>query len=802
MQTSPSALEKLGFPEILQSLAQRAQTEDAKAFCLALKPFRKKEVAREELILAREALSLFIEDSDAPFDFGFSVSRLLNEVSIPGNWLNTADLFSLLKWMRMGQSLVSWLKSKRERCPAIWAKYADVLIPPILIKEISRLFDDNGQIKDSASPKLGNLRAERNKVSGALRQALNRIIKHAVAQGWTAEKEITFRNDRLVIPLNADYKGKVPGFIHDISQSGQTLYVEPHEVLEMNNLIKKLSLDEQAEVLRLLVEVSALIRENVPALASMRHFITRMDFLWAKSAYAQSHQSLYPILDIELHELLIFNGKHPLLLKKEMAGGTRAIPNSIELDPKGHILLISGPNAGGKTVALKMAGLLVLMVQSVIPVPCDDQSRFPWFKEMFVDIGDEQSIQNDLSTYTSHLSQMNLMLKSMDKDSFFLIDEFGSGTDPRMGGAMAEAFLNAFLEKGAFGLISTHYGNLKTFAAHNPGIRNAAMQFDPETLSPTFKLLNGVAGSSFAFEIARKVGVPETLLQFAESRMDQGQMQYESLLQDSEAQKAELDRILDENRALNKELKLLLERNKELKSDLDKKRSKVLKEGKEQTIQILREANRQIDKTIREIREAEAQKEKTKELREQLKQTIETIQPLELPEIQEMEAMDAIEEETITEIIGQVPETGDWVKIKDNESLGQVLDIQRGRAVVRVGDIRLTAKLNQLVKVERGGGSEKPAYRGQGIKVEKMAGIQQELNIIGLRVEQALPILEKFMDDATVGGLKEVRILHGKGTGALKTAVRNYLNTLARVESFEDGHPDFGGAGWTIVKLF
>lgn len=785
--------QQLGYDRLRNLLIGRANTDEGKVLCEKLKPYRKPGGIDIELTRVLECKELLEFDDSFTLEIRDSMQKIFEESSVAGNWLVTQDLFRFVKWLRMVRDLITYFRSRKEKYPTLWSGVERLNWNKELLANLSQIVDDKGNMKDDASPHLKILRRQRMVLSSDLRRQLNSILRHAAQNGWTEASEITIRNDRFVIPMNADFKGRIKGFVHDISQSGRTVFIEPSSVLDANNKIREVLIAEQNEITRILIQATAWIGEEIPNLKDYAKTVARLDFIRAKARLAVATKSVKPEFNPKGKTLQILQARHPLLMLKEGMTYEEVIPMTVRMEIDSRIILISGPNAGGKSVSLKTVGLLQLMLQSGLLVPCNHASEFIWFENLFIDIGDEQSIQSDLSTYTSHLANMQVMIQSMDKKSLFLVDEFGSGTDPRLGGAIAEAFLERFLASGAYGIITTHYGNLKNFADNNTGIVNAAMQFNPRTLSPTYQIEIGTPGRSYAFEIARNVGIPENILDEARSKVDGEQLHSEELLLKLEEQKAELEAVLNEQKKNNAELKHWLKRNQEMNRMIKEQETRILRDAHTSAQRMINEANGKIERTIKEIRENQADRAKTKELRRELREMLPEPPPPEPDEIREVEVRPEI-------IKGADIKVGDWVQVKDSQSTGNVLDIQSKRAVVVIGEMRATIKLDRLDKIKRPKkGKAAPASKTHTLT--KREFVSTELHVKGFRVEQALPVVSKFIDDALMAGLKELKILHGKGTGALRQAIRDYLSAVPEVQKLTDAPLDSGGDGWTCVSL-
>jgi DNA mismatch repair protein MutS2 len=790
---------KLGFDRIRALLVERSGTESGKERCRTLQTLRKPYEAVRELERVAECQKLLLYDDSFTLEFTGSVEGMIRHASVPGNWLIATDIFQMVKWLRMIRHLVTYFKSRKEKYPALWDVMERVEWNKDLLSQLESLVDDRGNIKDNASPALHSLRKASQRASSDLRRILQSTLRNAVAQGWSDASEITIRNDRMVIPLKADFKGRIKGFVHDVSSSGQTIYLEPTAALEQNNRIRELVSEEHNEIVRLLTEATNRLREDLDALQGYEKVVTRMDTVRAKARLAVDLKAEKPTFAPDGKTMVLINARHPLLLLKPGMSHEKVVPLSINLSSEDRIILVSGPNAGGKSVTLKTVGLLQAMLQAGLLVPAAAESEFRWFKEIHIDIGDEQSIQSDLSTYTSHLENMKSMQVQLNPDSLFLMDEFGSGTDPRLGGAIAEAFLERFVASGAYGVVTTHYGNLKDYADRTPGIINAAMQFNPATLSPSYQIEVGVPGRSYAFEIARKVGVDEDILEQAKGKIEGGEVYTEELLLKLEGQRDQLEKVLSENRRKNEELKVLLEKNQRLAQQMKEQEVRVLREAHEKAQGMINAANAKIENTIREIRESQAEKEKTRALRKELEGMLP--EPPPIPEAETPQIKVQEKEEAPELLHGAKIAEGDWVQLIDSNSYGQVLDIQGKRAVVSLGEMRVTVKVKNLVKIKRPARSELRQTNRGSVTISKRANASLELSVKGFRVEQALPVVQRFMDDSILAGLEEVRILHGKGTGALREAIREYLRAIPEVKGARDASVESGGAGWTVVKM-
>ncbi|MEM6264231.1 MAG: endonuclease MutS2 [Bacteroidota bacterium] len=800
-----NTFEKLGFDQILIQAEKRALSAEGKAVVASLVPVKGYQQVWDELVRVNEFRELLMFGDPFPMNRLRSVGSTLEKAAIKGNWLGASELFDLLDWLRTIEAVKKYFKSREEKYPHLHQEVNPHPFNGNLVSAIEQVLDARGNVKDNASPALAKIRKEMSSGSKELRVVLNRVLRKAKENKWSEDQEITIRNDRLVIPVKAEAKNRISGFVQDVSQSGQTVFVEPAEALALNNRMKELQIKEQNEIIRILTELTAIIHAETEGLETFRYLMTRLDSWRARALLAVDLKAVLPVVNPDSKEHQLREAYYPLLLIKNFGvpkeDRQEVVPLDLNFSEENRIVVISGPNAGGKSVSLKTLGLLQIMLQAGFLVPVDERSEFRLFDSLFMDIGDEQSVESDLSTYTSHLFQLRKMGDRMTHNSLFLIDEFGSGTDPRMGGAIAEAFLNRFVRQGAYGIITTHYSNIKEYAELNEGTVNAAMQFDTKELKPTYKLLEGVPGRSYAFEIAKRVGVHYTILRLAKRLMGKKQLSSEALLRQLEQKNQESTRLLEENRQKEKHLNKLLKENERLNLELQKNRKKLIREAQQEARQLVKDANKRIEKTIREIREKNAEKNVTKKLRQELEASAPVVEPaiVEEPKPSAPKKQNGEEVPALEPLPGEVPQVGDFVKMQGNDSFGQIQELKGNRAVVAIGDLKVTTKLKQLVKI-------KPPNQEKKVRVsvarsKPLGSTRTELDIMGMRVEEALPAVEKFLDEALMGNLTYLRILHGKGSGALRDGVRNYLRDQGRVSKIKDASIEAGGSGWTVVEL-
>ncbi len=726
----------------------------------------------------------------------------LSKAAVEGAFLTEEELFEVKLSLKTIHDCLRFFEQKDESLyPQLRELSKIVEVDFNLLKTIDRIVDDRGKLRDDASPELQAIRRQMLAEQANLRKTLDSILRQAKSQGYTADDaSITIRNGRMVIPVSAEYKRRIKGFVQDESATGQTIFLEPAEVLDINNEIAELGYRERREIIRILTEVTGKLRPFVPALRRAYTFLGLMDFIRAKAKFAIQTEAINPAF-VKQSLIQWDNARHALLTLSFKKQGKTVVPLNIRLDHNRRILVISGPNAGGKSIALKTVGLTQYMFQCGLLVSVGEDSKMGLFKDLFMDIGDEQSLENDLSTYSSHLTNMKHFLKMAGKHTLFLIDEFGTGTEPGMGGAIAESILEGLNQTKAFGVINTHYANLKSFADRTEGVLNGAMRFDTEHLEPLYQLEMGQPGSSFAFEIAHKIGLPKEIIATAKEKVGQGQVNFDKMLRDLEKEKRQMATRNQEMAQKDKQLNQTLKEYNELKSYLDTERKKILNQAKEEAKKLLKDTNQRIESTIREIREKQAQKEETKELRRELQVFESSLKPEYVPPAPVEEALEI-------KVIGGDIGVGDLVRIKGQSAVGEVLDINlKGKeALIGIGELKSNVKLNRLEKISRKEyrahtvENTPPRLRGVDLN-EKMNNFSYQLDLRGKRGEEALQEVDNFIDNAILVGSPELRIVHGKGDGILRNLVRSHLRNYKQVKSLEDEHADRGGAGVTIIKM-
>lgn len=720
-----------------------------------------------------------------PASHYYDTDTYFKTAAIEGSFLEEEAFHQILLSLQTILACKKYLASNQETLPQLYKLSEPVAISPALIKTIESKFDDRGFIRDNASTELAQIRKRLREEQSRVKRLADQIFRKAVEQGWVPEGAIiTIREGKPAIPILAEHKRKLHGFILDESATGQTVFMEPAEVLDANNEIRDLLHADRREVVRILRELTSLLREHLPALEYAYEFLGELDFARAKAKFSLDIRAELPQLKPYPY-LNWIQARHPLLFLS-LRGKRDVVPLTIDLPDDKPFLLVSGPNAGGKSVCLKTVGLIQYMAQCGLLVPVHDKSTIGIFRKIFLDIGDQQSIENDLSTYSSHLQNMAFFLQNANAQTLVLLDELGAGTDPNFGGGIAEAVLDGLLSSGAWGVATTHYYNLKLFAEANSKIRNGAMLFDTKQLGPLFQLEIGKPGSSFALEIARKTGLPAKTIAKAEEIIGKELTGLETLMKTVADEKAALEKRQRELLQRENQLNQAVDKYESLSDELSEKKKTILEKAKLEAANLLKETNREIEKTIRHIKENKAEKKETKKVREGLQDLVEKVK---LP-VKQIQSNDKIE-------------IGDSVRLIGQEVSGRVISIKDDVALVEFGSLRSLVKLKQLIRSDQA--PQNPTavkVRSLGVDVMKKQSLfVNTLDIRGKRVEEVNALLDQFLDDAILLGHAEVKILHGKGEGVLRKVVRDRLKAIKGVASFADEHVDRGGDGITVVVL-
>lgn len=768
-----------------------------------------------------EFVRILQSDEEFPANNFFDVRYSLRRIRPEGTWLDEKEIFDLKRSLITIADILRFLHpqgSDELKYPALAELAGDTMVFPLLVRRIDTLLDKFGKMKDSASDRLLQIRREMTATMSSISRNLQSILRTAQAEG-VVDKDVapTMRDGRLMIPVAPAFKRKIKGIVHDESASGKTVFIEPEVVVEANNRIRELEAEERREIVRILTEFTSEVRPLIGDILHSYEFLAEIDFIRAKALFAQQIHGVMPVVE-DRQGLDWSRAIHPLLFLSLQKQGKEVVPLDIELRADDRrILLISGPNAGGKSVCLKTVGLLQYMLQCGLLPSMDESSRMGIFDSIFIDIGDEQSIENDLSTYSSHLTHMKFFLRNGSPRTMLLIDEFGSGTEPQIGGALAEALLKRFNENGCFGIITTHYQNLKHFAEDTPGIVNGAMLYDRHLMMPLFRLAIGHPGSSFAIEIARKIGLPEAVIADASAKVGEDYINMDKYLQDIVRDKRYWETKRQNIRQREKRLEDITSRYEKDLADIHAQRKEILAKAKEDADRLLREANARIENTIREIREAQADKEQTKLARRSLEDFKSSVhdKPDDNDAIaRKMQQLRdrAARKQQKAALPKPRPEDeplkpGDAVRLKGQTSAGEVIEVAGNQATVAFGMIKSTVKLDRLERVSRNQlkrEAQKATFLSEQTTDEmheKRLNFKQEIDIRGMRGDEALQTVTYFIDDAIQVGAQRVRILHGTGTGILRQLVRQYLATVPGVRNFHDEHVQLGGAGITVVEL-
>ena len=759
-------------------------------------------------------------EDNFPADYFFDIRSSLQRIRIEGTFLDETELFNLRRSLETIRHIVGFFINEEESpYPHLQALAGNVVVFPQLLSRIDQIIDKFGHVKDNASTELSQIRRELNRTLSSISRSLNMILRNAQSEG-IVDKEVspTLREGRLVIPVIPAYKRRIKGIVHDESASGKTVYIEPAEVVEANNRIRELEGEERREIIRILTLFTDELRPHLAEIAHSYEFLADIDFIRAKALFAIEINALLPHFE-NCRQIEWYHAIHPLLFLSLKKQNKQVVPLDIALTPQQRILLISGPNAGGKSVCLKTTGLLQYMLQCGLLIPVYENSHTGIFDHIFIDIGDEQSIENDLSTYSSHLTNMKFFVKNCNESSLLLIDEFGGGTEPQIGGAIAEVLLARFNRKKAFGVITTHYQNLKQFAEDTQGIVNGAMLYDRHMMQPLFKLSIGNPGSSFAIEIARKIGLPEDVIADASEKVGSDYIDMDKYLQDIVRDKRYWENKRQNIRHREKQLEEITQRYADNLQEIEKERKRILKEAKQKAEQLIAESNARIENTIRTIKEAEAEKEKTKMARQELHSFKKGLQKNDENDdtisrkIAKIKAKEEKKNHSKKEADAETSKTttisvGDAVCLKGQTTVGEISAIQGNKATVIFGHIKSSVHIERLEKVSRNRLKREQAIKATFVSEdttnsmrEKSLHFHREIDIRGFRADEALQALVYFIDDAIQVGAEQVRILHGTGTGALRQTVREYLKGVTGIRSFHDEHVQFGGAGITVVEL-
>ena len=773
-----------------------------------------------QLQQTNEYLTILNTGEDFPNGNIYDLREELGRVRIIGAYLTETELFQLGQTLSAAADICAFFTEERSNKFPQLKKIADeVTTFPEILRIITSAIDKFGNMKDNASPTLMELKRSLQMTASSVNGMMQRIMSQCKQEGFL-EKDSSpvVRDGRLVIPVSPMHKRKIKGIVHDESATGKTIFIEPAEIVEANNRIRELEADIRREIIRILTEITDKIRPSLGDLFALYKIIGIFDFIRAKASFAQEINATLPHVS-ETQEIEWYNAIHPMLFVTLKKLNKEVVPLTIKLDKENHILLISGPNAGGKSVCLKTVGIVQYMLQCGILPPIYSNSHFGIFENLFIDIGDEQSIENELSTYSSHLSNMKFFMQKGNAKSLILIDEFGGGTEPQIGGAIAQAILHKLNDAGIFGVITTHYQNLKNFANDTSGIVNGAMLYDRHLMKPLFQLSVGNPGSSFAVEIARKIGIPDDVIDEAESIVGSDYINMDKYLLDIARDRKYWENKRQDIRIERKKLENLVTRYESDIERLKLERHQILKEAKSEAKEIIASSNASIENAIHEIKKAQAEKERTKEIRKQIEELKSRLANDETDsessaKLDELSAKIRKKKHKHEKPVAAQPQTeekplavGDSVTIDGSSSVGEIIEINGKNAIVTFGIFKSTVQLSKLKRTLRKATSTaaKDSFISSSTTDEmrnKQLNFKQDIDVRGMRADEAIQAVSYFIDDATQFNIKQVRILHGTGYGILRQRIREYLNTVPSIKSFKDEHVQFGGAGITVVTLY
>jgi DNA mismatch repair protein MutS2 len=815
---------KIGFDRIRILLSEKCLSPMGQERVQSVKFIDNFDSLSHQLSATYEFQQLLQFEEYFPSENYYKISDCLTKIRIEGTFPEVQEVFDLRRSLETVRTILNFFRSKDAvKYPVLQAMCGSVKTYPYVLDAIDRIIDKRGIIKDNASTRLKEIRADLAGKSIQVSKRLHSILKQAQSDGIVdSDTTASVRNGRGVIPVSSYDKRKIKGLIHDQSASGKTVFIEPEEIVELNNDIVELEYEEKREIVRILTALADNIRPYIDDLLESNIFLGEIDFIRAKALFGNHFNSIKPVLSNK--PLLIWRrAVHPLLsLTFEKSTARKVVPLDMVLDDRDRILLISGPNAGGKSVCLKTVGLLQYMLQCGLTIPVAEGSETGIFKNILIDIGDEQSIDNDLSTYSSHLINMKYFLKNGDENTLILIDEFGTGTEPMLGGSIAEAILGELNRKKVYGVITTHYTNLKHFASLTDGIVNGAMAFDNHLMQPLFQLTIGKPGSSFAFEIAKKIGLPEDILAEASGKAGVKNINYDRHLKDIARDKRYWEGKRQSIRKQEKRLEELMAEYENELSGAKALRKEIIAKAKDEAQQLLKESNRIIENTIRQIKESQAEKEKTKDVRQELEEfkniVVEDTKPVQTETEEKIAELSSkakkIRLEPEAPKAKEVPEAnrekplkpGDAVRMIDTQAAGEVVSIKGKKAQIETGSIRFFTEIDKIERISRA--ELKKSLRSNQTYRENDPGLVQrninfkpEIDIRGVRGEEAINLVQELIDNALIVQHRHLRILHGKGNGILRQLVRQYLDTVDVVKSFRDEHVEFGGSGITVVEM-
>ncbi len=791
-------IEKIGFDAIREAAAKQARSSMAKKRLAQLMPSSRRQEVEKNLATTREMMALLQNEAAFPLNNLHDVRDFLKQSKAEGSLLPMEAFLEILELIVTARRVKSFIKDREEDYPEL--KEVSIGLIPLedLEEEIRNIITENGELRSDASDTLKSIRNRMNRKRNELRSTINKVMSRASKEGMASDEGPTIRSGRMVIPIQAEYKRKIQGFVHDVSSTGQTVYLEPVEALNINNEIRQLESEEKREIERILRQLTNHVRADRESVNQNLNVLTEMDVIAAKAQLGINLDCFVPVI-CESSRLYLKDAYNPILklknqgLKKDKR--EEVVPLDLELSESEQCLVITGPNAGGKSVAMKTLGLCVMMSQSGFAIPAKDSTELPIYSSLFVDMGDDQSIENDLSTFSSRLEWMRDTMKNADKNSLVLIDEAAAGTDPEEGGALFQALIELLMQRHAKILVTTHHGSLKVFAHDHPNAVNGSMEFDQDTLSPTYRFKKGVPGSSYAFEIAQRMDLDDSLLSKARTLLGESKNNMEALISELETKTQEAEELKKKYDSLKDQTEAARHKYDEKRSAIEKEketiREKALREAKE----IMQSANKKIEEAVEQIvrkgeKDSETIREARGEVEKHKKEVEEELGRLESKKKQRKQAS------------SEAPEEGDTVRLEDANTTGELVEVNGNKAVVMAGGLRLKTDYGNLVKVE--GASKKKKKQRITVNMpdrDTSRVVKTRLEVRGMRGPEAMKEVEYYLDNALAAGLNEVEIIHGKGEGILKNLVHEYLEKRKEVREFHLAPIEQGGAGCTIVKL-
>ncbi|MBT6684762.1 MAG: endonuclease MutS2 [Bacteroidetes bacterium] len=824
----PNFESKIGFEKIRKMLKNLCIGELGRKTVENLQFSKSFDHVKTSISQVEEFVKIIENESNFPINHYIDITPFLKKIYIEGAYFEIYELFDFKRSLETGFSLARFFENKSEEdFPTLKKLFQNISLPRFVLDKINKTINKHGKIRDNASPSLQNIRNELFQKQSGVSKRMSHILKNIQNEGLVdRDVSVTIRNGRMVIPINASNKKRIKGFVHDESATGKTAFVEPMEIFDTNNEIRELEYSEKREILKILIGFANFVRPYLNELFEIYQLLGTIDFIRAKALFAIQIKGVKPKLQ-KTQELEFHQAIHPLLFISHRAEGKKVVPLDVKINKNQRIILISGPNAGGKSVCLKTVGLLQYMLQCGLLIPVNEESTIGIFSRIFIDIGDEQSIENDLSTYSSHLLNMKFFLKNADSESLILIDEFGTGTEPMLGAAIAESILDELNSLKIKGVITTHYTSLKQFAANNEGIENGAMLFDNHKMQAFYKLEIGKPGSSFAFEIAKKIGLPENILKLASEKVGKDQTNFDKLLREVVRDKRYWENKRKKIRQSEKKLDELIENYTNDIKVTEKQRKKIIREADEEAKKLINGANKQIENTIREIKETQADKEKTKIARLELekykielekkekvneKSNEEKIKKIERKEKQIRHQYPGLKTSKITEEklqknIDNTIRIGDKVRLKEQDIVGELVEMNEKKWIIAFGNLMTTIEKDQVEKISfkefaKHNRTPKSSKLSVGWdKHDKMLNFKHNIDIRGKRVYEALSAIKEYIDEAIVLNITEAKILHGTGNGILRQYIRDYIQTVENIEWFGDEMVEFGGSGITVIRF-